>query len=157
MSPQLPEHQRPDGVSDATVSGLGKLSEALEAVEAARGHLYSFHRLCGTADLTLGEAVTELREAGHVELADRIEHELVGRNILEGRWSFQIVEEYDDTYYAPFKELEKRARDELVEGRRHLFEAEMKEDRRTDEERHHEAVPDDRGPQSKKPGQATGG
>ena len=55
MSPQLPEHQRPDGVSDETVSGLGKLSEALEAVEAARGHLYSFHRLCGTADLTLGK------------------------------------------------------------------------------------------------------
>ena len=74
--------------------------------------------------------------------------ELVGRNILEGRWSFQIVEEYDDTYYATFKDLEKQARDELVEGRRHLFEAEMKEDRRTDGERHHEPVPDDRGPQS---------
>ena len=67
------EHQRPDGVSDETVSALGKLSEALEAVEDARGHLYAFHRLCGTADLTLGEAVEELREAGHTELADQIE------------------------------------------------------------------------------------
>ena len=141
MSSQLPEHQRPDGVSDQTVSGLGKLSEALEAVEAARGHLYSFHRLCGTADLTLGDAVVELRAAGHGELADRIEHELVGRNILEGRWSFQVVEEYDDTYYSVFKELDRLARDELVQGRRHLFEAEMKEDRRTHGERHHEAVP----------------
>jgi hypothetical protein len=130
------------------VSGLGKLSEALEAVEAARGHLYSFHRLCGTADLTLGDAVSELRDAGHTELADRIERELVGRNILEGRWSFQVVEEYDDTYYATFKDLEKQARDELVDGRRHLFEAEMKEDRRTHGERHHEPVPDDSGPQS---------
>ena len=148
MSSQLPEHQRPDGVSDETVSGLGKFSEALEAVEAARGHLYSFHRLCGTADLTLGDAVVELREAGHTELADRIEHELVGRNILEGRWSFQIVEEYDDTYYSLFKTLEQQARDRLVEGRRHLFEAEMKEDRRTNEERHHEPIPDDSGPQS---------
>jgi hypothetical protein len=143
----LPEHRRPDGVSDATVSALGKVSEALEAVEAARGHLYSFHRLCGTADLTLGEGVSELREAGHTELADRIERELVGRNILEGRWSFQLVEEYDDTYYSAFKDLEKLARDQLVEGRRHLFEAEMKEDRRTPGARHHEAVPDDSGPQ----------
>ena len=57
-----PDHQRPEGVSDATVSALGKLSEALEAVEAARGHLYSFHRHCGTADLTLGNAVEELRK-----------------------------------------------------------------------------------------------
>ena len=36
----------------------------------------------------------------------------------------------------------------MVEGRRHLFEAEMKEDRRTDGERYHEPVPDDSGPQS---------
>jgi hypothetical protein len=147
MSIPLPEHQRPDGVSDDTVVALGKLSEALEAVEDARGHLYAFHRLCGTADLTLGEAVEELRAAGHTELADRVGRELVGRNIVEGRWSFQLVEEYDDTYYSAFKDLEKRARDELVGGRRHLFEAEMKEDRRSVGERHHEAVPDDGGPQ----------
>jgi hypothetical protein len=143
MSPQLPEHQRPDGVSDETISALGKLSEALEAVEAARGHLYSFHRLCGTADLTLGEAVAELREAGHGELADRIEHDLVGRNILEGRWSFQVVEEYDDTYYSTFRALEQQARDALVGGRRHLFEAEMKEERRTHGQPHHTAAPND--------------
>ena len=147
METPLPEHQRPEGVSDATVSGLGKLSEALEAVEDARGHLYAFHRLTGTADLTLGQAVEELREAGHGELADRLDRELVGRNLLEGRWSFQIVEEYDDTYYSAFKDLEREAREELVEGRRHLFEAEMKEDRRTHGARHHEAVPEDGGPQ----------
>ncbi|MEI5675146.1 MULTISPECIES: hypothetical protein [unclassified Nocardioides] len=136
-------HRRPEGVSDATVSALGTLSEALEAVEAARGFLYSFHRLSGTADLTLGEAVDELREAGHLELADRIERELVGRNIIEGRWSFQVVEEYDDGYYSVFKDLERAARDELVAGKRHLFEAEMKEDRRTEGLERHAATPED--------------
>jgi hypothetical protein len=136
-----PEHRRPDGVDDATVAALGKLSEALEVVEEARGHLYAFHRRCGTADLTLGEAVDQLREAGHGDLADRVERELVGRNVLEGRWSFQVVEEYDDTYYSAFRDLEQTARDDLVKGRRHLFEAEMKEDRRTHGRRHHEATP----------------
>jgi hypothetical protein len=144
----LPEHQRPDGVSDATVEALGKVSEALEAVEAARGFLYSFHRLSGTADLTLGEGVEGLRKAGHTDLADRIDRELVGRNVLQGRWTFQIMEEYDDGYYSTFKELEQLARDELVGGRRHLYEAEMKEDRRTDGDAGHEAVPRDGGPQS---------
>ena len=67
----------------------------------------------------------------------------MGRNVLEGRWSFQVVEEYDDTYYSTFRTLEQQARDELVGGRRHLFEAEMKEDRRTRGQPHHEAVPDD--------------
>lgn len=136
-----PDHQRPDGVDDLTVEALGKISEALEAVEVARGHLYTFHRLSGTADLTLGEGVDQLREAGHTDLADRIEQELVGRNVVEGRWTFQVVEEYDDGYYAAFRELEQLARDQLVGGRRHLYEAEMKEDRRTHGRPGHEARP----------------
>jgi hypothetical protein len=137
----IPGHERPDGADDATIDALGKLSEALEVVEDARGHLYGFHRLSGMADLTLGEAVGLFRAAGHDELADRLETELVGRNVVEGRWTFQIVEEYDDDYYATFKRLEKQARGDLVGGRRHLFEAEMKEDRRTRGAAHHEAVP----------------
>jgi len=127
----------------ATVDALGKLSEALEAAEVARGHLYEFHRLSGTADNTAGDAVDLLREAGHAALADRIERELVGRNILEGRWSFQVVEEYDDTYYSTFRDLERAAREQLAGGRRHLFEAEMKEERRSHGQAHHEAAPND--------------
>lgn len=134
-------HRRPDGVDDATVTALGKLSEALEAVEDARGSLYRFHRLTGTADLALGEAVGLLRDAGHGALADRIEREIVGRNVLDRRWTFQVVEDYDDGYWTPFRELEREAREQLVQGRRHLFEAEMKEDRRTHGHEHHEARP----------------
>jgi len=137
-----PEHTRPDGVDDATVQALGKLSEALEVVEDARGQLYRFHRLTGTADLALGEAVVLLRQAGHDSLAEQIDTELVGRNVLDGRWTFQVVEEYDSGYYKTFKALEEQARASLVGGRRHLFEAEMKEDRRSQDRRHHEARPD---------------
>jgi hypothetical protein len=140
-----PEHRRPTGVDDATVEALGRLSEALEVVEHARGLLYGFHRLTGTADLALGDAVGRLRDAGHVDLADEIDRELLGRNVVEGRWTFQVVEEYDDGYYATFKRLERAAREALVDGRRHLFEAEMKEARRTHGRRHHEAVPPERG------------
>lgn len=136
-------HARPADVSDKTVEALGKLSEALETVEEARGLLYAFHRRCGTADLMLGDAVDLLREAGHAEIADRISTDLVGRNIVEGRWSFQVVEDYDASYYAAFREHEQTARDELAQGRRHIFEAEMKQDRRTHGRRHHEATPDD--------------
>ena len=65
----------------------------------------------------------------------------MGRNVVEGRWTFQFVEDYDDTYYARFTGLERDVREALVGGRRHLFEAEMKEDRRTHGARHHEARP----------------
>jgi hypothetical protein len=134
--------ERGRDLDDGTREALGKLSEALEVVEDARGHLYGFHRLTGTADLTLGEAVEAFRRAGHDSLADRLETELVGRNILEGRWSYQVIEEYDDGYYALFKELERVARDDLAGGQRHVFEAQMKEDRRTHGARHHESHPD---------------
>lgn len=139
----LPEHVRPEGVSDQTVEALGKLSEALEVIEDARGSLYRFHRLTGTADLAIGEAVELFRAAGHAELADRLDREIVGRNVLEGRWTFQVVEEYDDGYYAALKAAEQSARDELVDGRKHLFESEMKERERTQGLRHHEARPHD--------------
>ena len=78
----LPEHTRPATTDDATVAAVGKLSEALETVERARGRLYDFHQLTGSADLALGEAVDELRDAGHADLADRIQTELVGRNVI---------------------------------------------------------------------------
>jgi hypothetical protein len=137
------EHRRPDGVSDATVEALGKLSAALDHVEDARGHLYAFHRLCGSAESTLEEATALIRDAGHDELADRLDRELLGRNVLPGRWSFQVVEEYDDGYYATARALERQARDDLVGGRRHLFEAEMKEVRRSEGRRGHASRPGD--------------
>ena len=145
-STDLPDsdHRTPAGVDDATVEALGKLSEALETCDRARGHLYSFHQLTGSADIQLGEAVTSLREAGHHQLAGRLESELVGRNVIAGRWTFQIVEDYDDTYWSVFRQLEKTARDELAEGRRHLYEARLKQDERTAGAPHHEATPGDR-------------
>lgn len=134
-------HTRPESVSDATVKATGKLSEALETVEQARGHLYAFHQLMGRADLLTGDAEELFREAGHDEIAERLGTEIIGRNIAEGRWTFQLVEEFDDGYWSDFRTFEKQVRDELVEGRRHLFEAEMKESRRTHGRRHHESCP----------------
>jgi len=135
-------HARPTGLDDKTVEALGKLSEALECIEQARGMLYGFHRLTGTADFAAGEAAELFREAGHHEMAERVASELVGRNVLEGRWTFQVMEEYDDGYYADVKRLEHEAREQLAEGRRHLQEAELKEQRRTHGRRHHERRPD---------------
>ncbi|MGI5524003.1 hypothetical protein ACQEUX_24140 [Micromonospora sp. CA-259024] len=134
-------HRRPPGTDDATIEALGELSKALETMHRVRGHLYSAHQLVGGADLTLDRVVKLLRQAGHDEVADRVEHELLGRNVLPGRWTFQIVEEFDDGYYAAFQEIERDAREKLAGGRRHIFEAEMKERRRTHGMPGHEATP----------------
>lgn len=134
-------HARPPGADDATVSAVGTVSEALEWVERARGRLYDFHQMMGRADLTLGQAADELEQAGHAELAEAVRSRAVGRNVLEGRWTFQIVEEFDDGYYAAITEVERQVRDALMAGRRHVFESEMKERRRTDGAPGHDARP----------------
>jgi hypothetical protein len=138
-----PDHTTPAGVSDVTVEALGKLSEALETCERARGHLYSFHQLTGSADIKLGEAVSALRDSGHGEVADRLDRELVGRNVIYGRWTFQVVEEYDDGYWSLFRELERDARDKLAGGVRHLYEARLKADEITPGAPGHEPAPTD--------------
>ncbi|MDI5969034.1 hypothetical protein POF50_006685 [Streptomyces sp. SL13] len=124
------DHRGPD-LDDATVEALGALSEALETTHRARGQLYTFHQLTGSADLQLGRAVELLRAAGHGAVADRLEHELVGRNVIPDHWTFQLVEEYDDTYWEPFVRAEREVREQLADGARHSHEARMKAARRT--------------------------
>lgn len=140
-TPPDDEHRRPEGLDDATVAATGKLSEALEWVERARGHLYSFHQLIGRADFLAEEAADQLEEAGHPELAKQARAEVVGRNVLHGRWTFQIVEDFDEGYWEPFRAFDRTVRDELLGGRRHVYEAEMKEERRTQGRPRHESRP----------------
>lgn len=124
-------HDRPEGVDDATVAAVGKLSEAREYLIRARGHLYSLHQLVGRADLLAGEAMDELRALGHAAEADLLEQEVVGRDVLPGRWTFQVVEEFDAGYYDVVERVEQEVHDRLMAGRRHVHEAEMKARRRT--------------------------
>ncbi|MBP2703738.1 hypothetical protein JOL79_07970 [Microbispora sp. RL4-1S] len=119
--------RRPDGLDDTTVEALNLLSDALGMAVRARGHLYSFHQLTGGAHERLAEAVELLRNAGHHEQAETLSKELLGLDVLPGRWTFQVVEEYDDGYYAAFTAMEKRLRDDLAGGRRNIQESELKE------------------------------
>jgi hypothetical protein len=134
------EHATPTGVSDKTIEGVGKLSEGFEYIERAKGHLYSFHQLMGRADFLVEEGAQLLREAGHEQFADRLERELVGRNVVDGRWTFQLVEEFDDVYYEFFRGIERESR-ALTGGVRHAYEARLKEQRRTQGEPAHTADP----------------
>jgi hypothetical protein len=136
-----PDHRRPQGADDATVEAVGTVSEALEWVERARGRLYDLHQMIGHADLLLDEAAEALEGAGHAEHAARLREELIGRNVLDGRWTFQILEEFDRLYYETFRAVERGVREDLMAGRRHVFEAELKERRRTHGRRGHEQRP----------------
>ena len=134
------DRTRPD-LDDTTVEGLGKLSEALETVDQARGLLYGFHQLTGKADRLLQDAVELLQKAGHTDLADDLNRDLVGRNVVADRWTFQVVEDFDANYWSTFRDFDARAREELADGDRHVYEARMKQRERTAGHPHHQAGP----------------
>jgi hypothetical protein len=123
------------------VAALYPPSEALETLDQARGQLYGFHQHTGKADLLLQDAVDLFRKAGHTELADDLDRDLVGRNVIADRWTFQIVEDFDDGYWGAFRGFDERARRELSDGDRHVYEARMKQRERTRGHPNHEAGP----------------
>ncbi len=137
-------HIRPDSVDDKTVEAVGKVTEALEWVERARGDLYELHQKIGHADELFAEAAKDLEQAGHKKVADKLMTEISGLNVLPGRWTFQIVEEFNETYYCKVVALEKSVRDELMEGKQHVFESELKEKTRTKYKAGHEARPEEK-------------
>ena len=134
------DRTRPD-LDDTTVEALGKLSEALETVDQARGFLYAFHQLTGKADRLLQESVELFGRSGATGLAADLDRDLVGRNVIADRWTFQIVEDFDENYWGSFRAYDARARDELAGGDRHVLEARMKQRERTPSHPHHEAGP----------------
>ena len=136
------DHTRPPGASDAEIEAAGTFGEGLEYIERARGRLYDLHQLIGRADLLFQQAADSLDEIGRTELAERIRTEVVGLNVLRGRWTFQMVEEFDDGYWTTVREVDRAVRDELTGGRRHVHEAEMKEANRTAGRPGHEATPE---------------
>ena len=136
-----PKEAREAEADPKVTEAVGRASEALEYVERARGHLYSFHQLMGRADLIFGDAADQLRDAGCDEAADHLDEEIVGRNVLDGRWTFQIVEEFDDLYHSVVTAAVRGLEEEFHGGERHVFEAGMKQDRRTRGRPGHERRP----------------
>ena len=125
-------HRRPEGASDELVEAVGKVSEAFEWIERARGSLYEFHHKMGRADFLFADAADALEELGHDQEAASVRSNVVGRNVLDGRWTFQIMEEFDDVYYGPVRKVNDDLRDALMDGKPHVYEAELKAARRAD-------------------------
>lgn len=73
-----------------------------------------------------------------------IEREIIGRNLVGGRWTFQLVDEAESTFFGPVAAIERDIRDRLLDGRPHVYEAERKSRRITPGLEGHRARPDER-------------
>jgi hypothetical protein len=133
------QHARTEG---AAVDAVGKASEALEYVERARGHLYAFHQLIGRADFLFKQSARALAAGGHHAESASLWRNVVGRDVLQGRWTFEIVESFDDDYYDATRTEVLGLERGLVGGRRHAHEEQLREARREQRAEYLSAAPD---------------
>lgn len=78
-----PRNERPEGVPDEIVEATGKVGEAFEWIERARGRLYDFHQKIGRASCSRTRSTFWIRRNSE-KLADQLREEIIGRNVLDG-------------------------------------------------------------------------
>ena len=126
-----------DAPDDETVSALHEVELGFEWLQRANGHLLQFHHATGHGMDHLAAAEDHLRAAGHAELANAIRDELLPRGVVDDdRWSYDLVENFQQELLADVDAFEARAREELAAGDRHV--AERQQERRWKQRRREE-------------------
>jgi hypothetical protein len=104
--------------------------EALHSVELgvewlhrAHGDLVEFHHKTGHAMDHLADAEEQLRACGRTDLADALRDEYLPRGVIDDdRWSYDVLESYQDGFLSALTDFEERAREEVADGQRHVAE-----------------------------------
>lgn len=131
-----PESDATTTLSDAECEALHEVELGLEWVQRAQGCLIEFHHATGHGMDHLYRAEELLRETGNDELADAVRTELLPHGVVdEDRWSYDVLENFQETLLAETRSLERRIRRELADGERHVRERRQEREwkRRADE------------------------
>lgn len=99
---------------------------AVEHVHRAYGYLLGFHHRIGHAMDAFAAAEGTLREAGHDDLADELRDRHLPAGPVDDRWTYELVESFEDGFLAAVASFDERIREDLSGGRRHVAEAEQK-------------------------------
>jgi hypothetical protein len=136
-----PDTQSLPDLTEAEREALHSVELAVEWLHRAHGDLVGFHHKTGHAMDHLADAEGLLRDAGHDDLADAVRDEYLPRGVIDNdRWSYDVIETFQEGFLADLTDFEKRARDEVADGQRHVNEREMERewkeraDRTADEE-----------------------
>ena len=110
-------------LSDEEHRALHSVELGVEWLHRAHGDLVGFHHKTGHAMDHLAEAEAALRASGHTDLADALRDEYLPRGVIdEGRWSYDVLESYQDGFLSVLTDFEKHARSEIADGQRHVTE-----------------------------------
>lgn len=118
-----PDERSAGELSEAEVAALHEVELGVEWLRRAHGDLVAFHHEVGHAMDHLADAEGALRECGRTELADALRDEFLPRGVLDDdRWSYDVLESYEDDFLEPLGAFEAATREEIADGRRHVAE-----------------------------------
>ena len=109
-------------LSESELSALHEAELGAEWLRRAHGSLVEFHHATGHAMDHLHDAESTLREAGHTDLADQLRDELLPSGAIEDRWTYDLLETFEAGVFEDVTGYERRIREELADGERHLTE-----------------------------------
>jgi len=111
------------GLSEAELEALHEVEVGCEWLTRAHGHLLAFHHAVGHGMDHFAAAEALLREEGHPGLANLVRDDVLPRGVIDGdRWSYGVVESYEETMMAAITDVEGTVRERLVDGERHVAE-----------------------------------
>ena len=109
-------------LSDAELAALHEAELGVEWLRRAHGSLVEVHHATGHAMDHLHDAEAMLREAGHTELADQLRNGLLPSGAIEDRWTYDLLETFESGILEDVTGYERRVREELADGERHITE-----------------------------------
>lgn len=109
-------------LSTAEIDALHDLQLAREHIYRAYGTLLTFHHRIGRAMNHYNKAIEQLENAGHTDLVEEELIEPVALGVINDRWTWSLVEEFEDGFFTQTLAAEARVRDELADGDRHINE-----------------------------------
>jgi hypothetical protein len=110
--------KQPD-LTDAERAALHDLRLGLEHIHRGYGHLLAFHH-------QIGHAMDRFEDArDHDEFANRLRDERLPAGVVDDRWTYELVEAFENGFLADTTAFEQAIRDALADGADHVTEREQ--------------------------------
>lgn len=118
------------GLTDRELRAIHDVEVGTEWLQRAHGHLLAFHHAVGHGMDRLDPAEQALRAEGHEALANDLRDDLLPRGVVDDSWSYGIVEAYQEGLLAEMIAFERRTREQVADGERHVNERRQRRRRR---------------------------
>ncbi|WP_424016595.1 hypothetical protein ACOZ4N_11890 [Halorientalis pallida] len=113
----------PADLTEDERAALHQVELGLEWLHRAHGHLVEFHHNTGHAMDHLAEAEPLLRECGYDDLADAVRDRYLPHGVIDDdRWSYDVLESFQEGFLDEIEGFEREARDVVADGQRHAAE-----------------------------------